>query len=123
MRGQWEEIRSEFERFHLKPGLGFGRVFCKYLKHVFLYYFLSPSRSSIYCTLNCCGVWHYELLIKLGNPAKCCCISQSEFSGSRRDQCKQKKLEYSLIMSLLSTEVTVASIIHVNCVHLQMVSN
>ena len=52
MRGQWKEIRSEFffflgvnliEGFHLKPGLGFGRVFCKYLKHVFLYYFLSPS--------------------------------------------------------------------------------
>ena len=61
-------------------------------------------------------------LIKLGNPAKCWCTSQSEFSGSRRNGCKQKKLEYALIMSLLSTEVTVASIIHVNCVHLQMVS-
>lgn len=111
------------EGFHLKLRLGFGRVFCKYLKHVFLYCFLAPSRSSIHCLLNCCGVWHYELFIKLGNPAKCWCTSQSEFSGSRRDGCEQKELEYSLIMRLLSTEVTVASIIHVNCVHSQMVNN
>lgn len=69
--------------------------------------------------LWCVALW---VVHKLGNQQKCWCTSQSEFSVSRRDGYKQKSWNIST-MSLLSTEVTVASIIHVNCVHLQMVNN
>lgn len=73
MRGQWKEIRGEIQ-WGIPPQTWFRLC----------YGVLSPSGSSL-CPVNCSGVRHYELLIKLGILAKCWHTSQNELLGSKRD--------------------------------------